>query len=152
MTLLDMKTGIYNIETRLCNNGKPYIMEVSPRGGGNRLAEMLQYASRTPLIANAVKAAVGMSVDKLVMPIYDGHLAEIILHADTDGIFDGIEISEDKKDLVLETDLWVKTGDNVKGFSGANNAIGTLVLRFPSKESLETAMGNIPSWFKVIVR
>ena len=33
MDLLEMKTGIYNIETRLCKNGKPYIMEVSPRGG-----------------------------------------------------------------------------------------------------------------------
>lgn len=146
MTLLSMRTGIYNIETRLCKDGKPYIMEVSPRGGGNRLAEMLKYATRTPLVANAVKAAVGMSVDNMEIPRYYGHLAEVILHANKDGIFEKIEISEDKKDLVVETDLWVKPGDEVHRFSGANNAIGTLVMRFPSQESLDEAIADIPSW------
>ncbi|MDE6553321.1 MAG: ATP-grasp domain-containing protein [Muribaculaceae bacterium] len=152
MSLLNMKTGIYNIETRLCKNGKPYIMEVSPRGGGNRLAEMLKYASRTALIANTVKAAVGMPVEDMEMPKYYGHLAEVILHADNDGRFERIDISEDKKDMVVETDLWVKPGDEVHGFSGANNAIGTLVVRFPDSETLESAMSNIPQWCKVIIK
>ena len=151
MDLLNMKTGIYNIETRLCKNGKPYIMEISPRGGGNRLAEMLKYASRTPLIANAVKAAVGMQVEDLDMPKYYGHLAEVILHADKDGKFKKIDISDEYKELVIEIDLWVRPGDKVHGFSGANNAIGTLVLRFPTKEKLEEAMAEIPSWCKVVV-
>lgn len=152
MTILNMHTGIYNIETRLCKNGKPYIMEVSPRGGGNRLAEMLKYASRTPLIANAVKAAVGLQVDDMEMPRYYGYLAEVILHAEKDGKFVKIEVSKEMEDMIIETDLWVTQGDVVKGFSGANNAIGTLVLRFPTKESLETAMSDIPSWCKVVVR
>lgn len=152
MNLLNMKTGIYNIETRLCKNGKPYIMEVSPRGGGNRLAEMLKYASRTSLIANAVKAAVGLPVEDMEMPRYYGHLAEVILHADKDGIFDKIEIADDKKDLVVETSLWVNPGNEVHGFSGANNAIGTLVLRFPSIESLDRAMSNISSWIKIVLK
>lgn len=151
MTLLNMKTGIYNIETRLCKNGKSYIMEVSPRGGGNRLAEMLKYASRTPLIANAVKGAVGLPIDDMEMPRYYGYLAEVILHADKDGKFEKIELSKEMEDLVIETDLWVKQGDLVKGFSGANNAIGTLVLRFSTKESLEEAMAYISSWCKVKV-
>ena len=32
-SLLEVKTGIYNVESRVCSNGKTYIMEVSPRGG-----------------------------------------------------------------------------------------------------------------------
>lgn len=152
MTLLDMKTGIYNIETRLCKNGKPYIMEVSPRGGGNRLAEMLKYGARTPLIQYAVKAAIGMPVPDMEMPRYYGHLAEVILHSDKDGIFDHLEIATDKKDCVIETDLWVKPGEKTSVFSGANNAIGTLVLRFPSQATLDKAMSDIPSWCKVITK
>ena len=35
--LLEIKTSLFNIETRLGTDGKAYIMEVSPRGGGNRL-------------------------------------------------------------------------------------------------------------------
>lgn len=152
MSLLNMKSGIYNIETRYCKDSKPYIMEVSPRGGGNRLAEMLKYASRIPLIESAVKAAVGMPISNMEMPRYYGHLSEVILHADKEGIFDHIEVSSSLKDCVVETDLWVSPGDSVSSFSGANNAIGTLVMRFPSKESLDTAMSDIPKWCKVIVK
>lgn len=60
--LLGMRTTIYNIETRIGTNGKSYIMEVSPRGGGNRLAEMLRLATGTDLITAAVQAAVGDEV------------------------------------------------------------------------------------------
>lgn len=35
LNLLDMRTVIYNIETCVGSDGKPYIMEVLPRGGGN---------------------------------------------------------------------------------------------------------------------
>ena len=51
MNLLDMKTGIYNIESCVANNGKPYIMEVSPRGGGCKIAELQRLAYGTDLIS-----------------------------------------------------------------------------------------------------
>lgn len=50
ITLLGMKTAVYNIETRIGTNGKPYIMELTPRGGGNRLCEMLRYATDVDMI------------------------------------------------------------------------------------------------------
>ena len=37
MDLLHMQTSVFNIETRIATDGKPYIMECAPRGGGNRL-------------------------------------------------------------------------------------------------------------------
>jgi biotin carboxylase len=150
--LLHLDTGIYNIETRLCTNGKPYIMEISPRGGGNRLAEMLNYASRLDLIDNAVRAAVGLPIDDMTMPHYYGHLAEIILHADNEGEFVSLEVDDNKKLKVIETDLWIKPGDKVHGFSGANQAIGTLVLRFENEEDLEKSITNLSSWLKIIVK
>ena len=152
ITLLDLKTGIYNIETRLCKNGKTYIMEMSPRGGGNRLAEMLEHAANARLIENAVKAAVGDPIDNLKMPIYDGHVAEVILHADREGCFSELDIAPEYQNYIIETDLWVNPGDHVKSFKGANNALGTLALRLPSKEILEVAMSDIPSWCKIIVK
>jgi biotin carboxylase len=152
VTLLKLQTGVYNIETRLCKNGKAYIMEVSPRGGGNRLAEMLRYAAGTDLIRNAVRAAVGLPVEEIGMPEYDGHLAEVVLHSEKDGTFEGIEIAADYQPLIVETDLWIKPGDTVHSFTGANNAIGTLVLRFPTLSQLENALANPTEWCKVIVK
>ena len=53
LKLLNMNTSVYNIETRIGVDGKPYIMEVSPRGGGNRLSEMILYAKGVDLINDA---------------------------------------------------------------------------------------------------
>ena len=63
LTLLDMQSSIYNIETREGVDGKAYIMEASPRGGGNRLAEMIRYASGVDMIKVAVQAAVGLPIE-----------------------------------------------------------------------------------------
>lgn len=150
LTLLQMKTSIYNIETRVGVNGKPYIMEVSPRGGGNRLAEMLRYATGVDLITAAVRACVGDSLDNVQQRPYDGHWAEIILHADKDGLFDCLEIAESIQANIVEEDLWVKSGDLVSEFKAANDTIGTLVLRFETAEELKRAISNQEEWLKVI--
>lgn len=150
LTLLQMKTSIYNIETRVGVNGKPYIMEVSPRGGGNRLAEMLRYSTGVDLITAAVRACVGDSFDNVLQRPYDGHWAEIILHADKDGLFDCLEIAESIQANIVEEDLWVKSGDHVSEFKAANDTIGTLVLRFETAGELERAISNQEEWLKVV--
>ena len=129
VTLLGMRTSIYNVETRVGRNGKCYIMEVSPRGGGNRLAEMLRMATGVDMITAAVKAALGEEVTDIEQRPYDGHWAEVILHADKSGTFQGLEISQELEPYVMEKDLWVKAGDTIATFNGANDAIGTLVLK-----------------------
>ncbi len=153
ITLLNLKTVVYNIETRVAPNGKPYIMELTPRGGGNRLCEMLHYATGVDMITAITRAIVG---DPIWEPIkqkpYNGHWAEIILHADKDGVFDHLEISKDLPAEVVEEDIWVEKGDKVESFEGANNAIGTLVLKFQTVEELEKAITNQSEWLHVIVK
>ena len=53
---------------------------------------------------------------------------------------------------IVEEDLWVVKGDKVESFEGANNAIGTLVLRFQSSEELEEAITHQRDWLKVVVK
>lgn len=153
ITLLGLKTSVYNIETRVGTNGKPYIMELTPRGGGNRLCEMLRYATGVDMITAITRSIVG---DPILEPIgqkpYNGHWAEIILHADKDGVFDHLEISKNLPAEIIEEDLWVKPGDKVESFEGANNAIGTLVLKFQTAEGLEHAITHQREWIKVVVK
>ncbi len=152
ISLLHMNTSIYNVETRVGINGKTYIMEVSPRGGGNRLAEMMRYASGTDMITACTRAAVGDPVGEISQKPLDGHWAEVILHAEEAGQFDRLEVSDGMKPFVVETDLWVSPCDRVEAFDGANQAIGTLVMRFESAGQLDHAMSHIASWCKVVVR
>ena len=152
ISLLNLKTVVYNIETRIGTNGKPYIMELTPRGGGNRLCEMLHYATGVDIITAITRAIVGDPIlDPIEQKPYNGHWAEIILHADKSGIFDHMEISKELPAEIVEEDLWVKKGDKVESFEGANNAIGTLVLKFQTAEELEKAITNQHKWLKVIV-
>ncbi len=150
VTLLGLRSSIYNIETRIGTNGKTYIMELSPRGGGNRLAEMLRYATGVDLIKAACQAMVGDEITGVEQAPYNGHWAEIILHADNDGQFSRLEIEESYKGNVVETDLWVKEGDKVSAFNGANDTIGTLVMKFKSAEELENALKTQNEWLKVV--
>lgn len=152
LKLLGMRTSIYNIETRVGANGKPYIMEVSPRGGGNRLAEMLRFATGVDLITNAVRAAVGDEVVAVEQKPYNGHWAEVILHADKDGHFFSLDMdSVFKEKHVKQIDLWVKKGDKVSAFRGANDAIGTLVLQFDTEEELILALAQQELWMQVVI-
>ena len=153
ITLLNLKTCVYNIEVRVAPNGKPYIMELTPRGGGNRLCEMLRYATGVDMITAITRAIVGDPIlEAIEQKPYNGHWAEIILHADKDGVFDHLEISKDLPAEIVEEDLWVVKGDKVEGFEGANNAIGTLVLKFQTAEDLEKAITNQRDWLKVVVK
>ena len=136
LTLLDCKTGQYNIETRFCKNGKSYIMEVSPRAGGNRLAEMLKYVTGEDIIERAMLAAVSEPFKEIIKGAdeCENNILEIILHANKSGVFKRIELFPKLEARVIEKDLWVKSGDMVESFSGANMAIGTLALQISSNE------------------
>lgn len=150
--LLGLGTSIYNIETREGTDGKAYIMECSPRGGGNRLAECLEYATGVKLVENAVRAALGMPIVGVEQKPYDGRWAEVILHSDKAGVFDSLWIADSILPCVVERDLWIEPGAKVGGFSAANEAIGTLVLKFCSDEQLQKVMKNVSEYVKVNVR
>ncbi len=151
ITLLGLGTSIYNIETREGVDGKAYIMECSPRGGGNRLAECLEYATGVKLVENAVRAALGMSIVGIAQRPYNGFWAEVILHSDKPGVFDSLWIDEAISDAVFEKDLWIKQGKRIGGFKAANEAIGTLVLKFETEERLNAVMNRLSDHVRVVV-
>lgn len=152
ISLLGMKTSVWNIETRIGINNEPYIMELTPRGGGNRLCEMIRYATGVDMITAITRAMVGDEPAPIEQKPYNGHWAEIILHADRDGEFVELIIAPDFCGEVIEKDLWVKAGDHVHSFEAANDAIGTLVIRFETAEELEYALANQKNWLKVITK
>lgn len=150
VTLLGITTGLFNVECRVCKNGKAYLMEVSPRAGGNRLAEMLNYAADVNINEAETRKAVGLSVGNIHEPNYRGHFAILVLHSDREGIFEGISIEDDfRRKHVIEEEIRVSQGDNIFSFSGANAALGTLFLKFESREKLAEALAHQKKWLKI---
>ena len=151
-TLLGVKSGIYNVESRVCSNGKAYIMEVSPRGGGNRIAELQDMATGQSLIVGEIKKALGMPMDNSTAPQYDGVWCNYILHSSTEGVLVSVDIDpEFKRKHVRDIGLIAKPGDKVVPFSGANNSLGTLFLQFETREELDKALENKNNWLTIKV-
>ena len=141
--LLGIRTGIFNVECRVCTDGKAYLMEVSPRAGGNRLAEILNYAADVDIIEAEVCASVGLPLPDVHEPNYNGFYAINVLHSEKEGTIQDIHIEPDfEKMHVIEKGPWVKPGDHVSAFTGANQSLGTIFLRFDTREQLDQFVKN----------
>ena len=152
MKLLKMKTGIYNIETCVGSDGKPYLMEVSPRGGGCKIAELQRMAFGVDLIVNEVRQALGMPVVDVKQTECDGFWCEMIIHArpGQSGKFKKLKIDPViEKDHVQLIDMTTKPGDMVLPFTGANMSLGDMFLRFDTRDQLNEIMSRINEWLEI---
>ncbi len=149
-TLLNVKSGIYNVESRVCSNGKAYIMEVSPRGGGNRIAELQDMATGQSLIRNEIRKALALSLDDITTPKYDGVWCNYILHSNKPGTFVSVDINPNfEKEFIRDIGLIVKKGDKIAPFTGANTSLGTLFLQFKNRAEADRLLSQINRYITI---
>lgn len=143
--LLGLKTGVYNVEYCIDFTGKPYIMEVSPRGGGNRIAEIQDLAYDSHIIENEIRKAVSLPMLPMETKDCDGVWCGLILHSNQldRAVFKNIWMNHEfqEKNVKLLS-LAVKSGDEVNPFAGANNSIGEIVFRVESMNDLDTILNR----------
>lgn len=150
--LLGVHNGIFNIETRVATDGRAYIMEFTPRGGGNRLSEMLRFASGVDLIRASVQAALGLPIEDVHVPVYNGYWYQEMLHSDRGGTFQGISYAPCFKEThVADEQLWVSVGDTVGAFTGANRAFGSVMMRFETEAELAEFRADPSAYVRVEV-
>lgn len=152
ITLLDIRSGLFNVESRLCSNGKTYLMEVSPRGGGNRIAELQSLATGQDLIGNEVRQVMGEPVEGLSSPVYDGVWCNYILHSNKEGIFKSIKIEPHFKDTYVKDEGYsVVNGDKVVPFTGANTSLGTLFLRTNTRKEMDVILARMDKCVSIVL-
>lgn len=143
-TLLDVKTGIYNVESRVCSNGKAYIMEVSPRGGGNRIAELQDMATGQSLIRAEICKALSLPLDEIQAPVYDGVWCNYILHSSVEGTLESIDINPDfEEKYIKDKGFILEKGDHIVSFTGANSSLGTIFIRTNDRIEMDIILKNI---------
>lgn len=142
--LLGMGTGLYNVESRFSTNGKAYLMEVSPRAGGNRIAELQRIGTGIDLIEAEVCKAVRIKIPSITQPRYNGVYVNDIIHSDKAGLFCGITYNSDfKKKFVLNEAIYPKIGEKIEIFRGANNAVGSIFLKFSNRSEADKYLRNL---------
>ena len=140
--LLGITTGLFNVEWRV-SGGKAYLMEVSPRAGGNRLAEILNYATDVDIIHAETIKSVGLRPENVKEPTYNGHYAIFNIHSKKEGIYEDLVIDDVLAKYIIEKELRVKAGDRIVPFSGANASLGTLFFRFNSCFEMNRVLHSI---------
>lgn len=143
ISLLNIDSGIFNIETRICTNCKSYIMEVSPRGGGNQIAEMIKKSTGVDLINFEVQHAVGVNYNKLPEVNYRKGVVEVILHSRHDLVYNGDKLPEQIDNCIVQKHVWINKGDIVRKFKKAGDAFGYACLSTETNKPLRDILNRL---------
>ena len=155
--ILKMKSGIYNIETCIGSDGTPYIMEISPRGGGNRIAEIQKRAFGVDLIEAEIRSALGLSLDEVNMKHGEpnGCWCELIVHPKSGeiGVFNGIEINEEvKRNHVKLIALSVEPGAEINCSPETGISMGDIFLHFENRKEMDRLISDTDAWLKLNIK
>lgn len=147
---LGLTTGIYNVESRVCSNGNAYIMEVSPRGGGNRIAELQDMATNQALIRAEICKALSLPIEGIHSPHYDGIWCNYILHSLEGGVLESVVFApEFEAKYIKDKGLILSKGDPVFPFTGANTSLGTVFLRTDTRKEMDNLLANIDNYIRI---
>lgn len=150
--LLNMNIGALNCEFNYDKNGNLFIVEIGPRNGGNLIPELIRYATGVDMIKYTVDAALGLDCSDLEMKGTEGFYSYYVLHANQDGVVKDIFYSDEIKKNIIEENLFVEIGDNVKKFNGSNHTLGIMIMKFSTQEEMLEKMDNMEKYLKVVLK
>lgn len=145
--LSGFKQGAVNIEVRITNEDKIYIMEIGPRSGGNFVPQVTEYSTGF----NMVKAILDSCEGQTINPKVEKNIpsAYFVLHSGKEGVLDTLTLSDELKPYIKEFHQYIQQGQAVKAFQGANAAIGILLLSFPVSEDMHKFLARMDDLVKV---
>ena len=151
LDLLGMKHGALNFDFHYNKNGDFSFLELGPRNGGNLIPEVIKYATGVDLVKYTVDSALGLDCSDLQMQEVEGYYSSYMLHAIEDGIVKEIWYSDEIKENIIEENIFIKLGDEVKKFDGSNHTLGTMIMKFHSQEEMLEKMDNMEKYLKVCI-
>ncbi len=150
---LGMKTTAYNVEAIVDNNDNIYILELGARSGGSLIPQIIEYATGVNMVTYVIKAAAGEDCFSLKMQPVSGYWSNYMVHADHTGQYAGTCFDENfKKCNLVDFVTDVKVGDKVHEFRDAQDAIGTLIVRYDNMEQMLEMIEDMDKYVKVQVK
>ena len=145
------KQGPVNIEARVNRKGKHYIMEVGPRSGGHFVPQAIHHATGFDMVKGILDQLEGKQI---IIPSEDKRkpVAYYAIHSDQEGILTELNIDKSLSPFIKELHQYIKLGETVKAFHGANAAIGVIVLCFDSFQETDYYIDNIGSYIRLNIR
>jgi len=139
---LNFNTGAFNVEFVVDKDGEVWVIEIGPRNGGNLIPQVIKHVSGVDTIAATVDESIGQ-IFKKQESIVNGYWSSYIVHSREDGVFKELWLSDRVKPYIVEENIQAKPGDIVRKFSGSHDTLGTMILKFPSKEIMLEMMDSM---------
>lgn len=152
MTLLDMKMGAINLDFIVTKEGEVYIIEIGPRNGGNLITDAIRAASDVDLAKYTIMAALGEDIAEIQEKDIHTYVASYIVHALEDGKFDSLYISDEIKDDIILSEIFVNNGDEVTHFKNGAFGIGAMLIKFNSIREMCYRMDHMEEFIRVNIK
>jgi biotin carboxylase len=132
------RCGPINIEARIDEQGRIFIIEIGPRNGGNFIPQLVQHATGVDLVQACLDSVLGVtpSLGETGASPVRGCYSYYILHATRPGRFRQLVLSDHLKTRLLEQHLFKMPGDLIEPFTGSHATIGVLLLRYRDREDM----------------
>lgn len=141
--------GGINVEARISKkDGKAYLIDIGARNGGNFTPKLIEYYTGFNAMEAVIKNSLGEEVD-LPESSPNGFYSYLVLHSQRDGKFSCIHYSDELKSHIIEEHLYVKKGDEIHAFTGANQALGVLIMKYKSMEDMNSIIDNFETLYSV---
>lgn len=151
VTKLGIKSGELNIELLIDKNDVPHFLELGPRAGGNMIPIQLSDAFGVDLIKANVAAAIGAPANLTPVEPKECYMT-YVLHSLKDGIYAGIEYSDEIEPYIYRKVHYKNPGDLVEVFDGAGKALGIVFMQFPSSAKMNEMQKKLNSLIKIILQ
>jgi biotin carboxylase len=148
---LGISFGGLNVEVMYTADGRPFIIELAPRNGGNRIPELLHMATGFDLFGALVKAALGRPVSRPLERAGENFMSNYMLQADRPGTYRDLEIDDELRPHVRELCMDVEPGDTVQVFARAPDALGTIFFEFADSSSQQSLLSRLPDLITISI-
>lgn len=152
ISLLGMKSTAYNVEAIVDKDDNIYLLELGARSGGSLIPQIIELATGVNMVTYVIKAALGEDCSDLHMEFSKGCWSNYMVHANQTGkyvktVFDP---NFEKYHLIsFVTDI--KPGDNVYKFRDAQDALGTLIVKYDNPDQMFEMIKNMDKYVNVII-
>lgn len=129
-----------------------YILELGARSGGSLIPQITELATGVNMVKYVIKAALGEDCSEIEMSPARGYWSNYMLHSKQTGRFKEISFDENfAKNNLVDCVTELKNGDNVHAFRDAGDALGTLILKYSSKEEMFNVIENMDQFVHIII-
>ncbi|HSJ00886.1 MAG TPA: hypothetical protein VK956_00480 [Verrucomicrobium sp.] len=137
--------GPINFDGCFLESGCPFVFEIAPRSGGNFIPQQVQRQMGVDLTTACVLAAVDKGF-QLPVPQRSapGFHATWVVHTRRAGKLRSVTWARELDPFLAEHVPYVGPGAMVRPFATSGDALGMLLLKFPSRETMQEVMARLP--------